>query len=174
MSSCNIRSSNLRSSNIRSNQVAPATPASKPSPSGPDQAHADRVHPDQAHPDQAGAAQPVALRLRRDDGHRGDAIPFDRRLSVRRAVSGHVTAVCREQGEDGPRNRICALSLVDMSGSGLGAFCQEAIPDGAGITVFFPPHGPDRGFDAYGQVLRCEAAEGGYRVGIQFVGRVAA
>ncbi len=143
----------MSSCNLRSSSVDPTTSAA-PSPSGPDQS--------------------ATLRLHRPDEHRSDAIPFDRRLAVRRPVSGHVTAVRREQREDGAHNRICALNLVDMSNFGLGAFCQEPIPEGTAITVFFPPHGPDRGFDAYGQVLRCEAAEGRYRIGIRFVGRAAA
>lgn len=147
MSSCNVRSNHAAAPNM------PHT-AAAPSPSELDQA--------------------APLRLRRDDERNSDAIPFDRRLAVRRPVSGHVTAVRREQREDGGHNRICALHLVDMSSLGLGAFCQEAIAEGTAITVFFPPHGPDRGFDAYGQVLRCEQVEGRYRVGIQFVGRAAA
>jgi hypothetical protein len=144
----------MSSCNLRSNQIIPTPPTGKTSPSGAD--------------------QPATLRLHRPDEDRSDAIPFDRRLAVRRTIRGHVTAVRREEREDGACNRICALNLLDMSSTGLGAFCQEPIPDGATITVFFPPHGADRGFDAYGKVLRCDAVDGRYRVGIEFVGRAAA
>lgn len=115
------------------------------------------------------------LKLRRpeDDGPR-DTIPFERRTSIRRPICGHVTALRCEKRDDGMHNRICALTLVDASDLGLGAFCQEPVPEGSTITVFFPPHGPDRGFDAYGQVLRCESIDGQYRIGIQLVGRAAA
>lgn len=118
---------------------------------------------------------PAHLRLRRpEEDEPRDSIPFERRTATRRPISGHVTAVRYEKRDDGMHNRICSLTLVDTSDFGIGAFCQDVVPVGTTITVFFPPHGPDRGFDVYGKVLRCDAENGRYRIGIQLIGRAAA
>jgi len=107
-----------------------------------------------------------SLRLVRPDERDGDSIPFERRACHRRSVSGRVTAVRATPEDPELKSRICALELLDMSNAGLGALIQEPVEINTPITVFFPPHGVDRGFDLYGKVTRCEPAEYGYQIGI--------
>ena len=115
------------------------------------------------------------LRLVDPDQNR-DVIPFERRGGQRRKVAGRVTAIQAEpsDGEDMGRTRICSLVLRDMSETGLGATSQEPLAPGAGITVFFPPHGPERGFDLCGRVIRCTQHHAVYEIGIQFPSRIMA
>ena len=57
----------------------------------------------------------------------------------------------------------------DVSLGGLLGMSNNPLGRGERITVFFPPEGPARGWDAYGRVLRCEASPtGGYRVAVAF------
>jgi hypothetical protein len=39
---------------------------------------------------------------------------------------------------------------------------------GERLGVFFPPQGTQRGWDAYGKVLRCEPSAIGYRLAVEF------
>jgi hypothetical protein len=36
------------------------------------------------------------------------------------------------------------------------------------VSVFFPPQGASRGWDAYGRVIRCEPSGMGYRIAVEF------
>ena len=95
-----------------------------------------------------------------------DSLYFERRRHPRRRVSGQVSAVVREPGvEDGPAKMI-ALNLVDQSASGLGVVSIEPIAVGSRITVFFPPHGAEPGFDLIGQVVRCRSNNNRHTLGI--------
>jgi hypothetical protein len=109
-----------------------------------------------------------SLRLVRPEENDGDSIPFERRAYHRRAVSGRVTAVRATPEAPDIKSHICSLELLDMSDVGLGALIQEPVEIDTSITVFFPPHGVDRGFDLYGKITRCEASEYGYQIGIAF------
>ncbi len=109
----------------------------------------------------------VELKLIRVERHADDPIPLERRVAHRKPASGRVTALATmEQDEDTVRNRICSVELRDMSHTGIGAICTEPLPIGARLTLFLPPHGPERGFDLYGEVARCDAVEGGFELGI--------
>ena len=61
-----------------------------------------------------------------------------------------------------------SLSLRDLSAGGLSALSDTPIDAGERVSLFFPPHGPMRGWDAYGRVVRCEASTFGYRVAVEF------
>lgn len=100
-----------------------------------------------------------------------DVLPFERRAEHRRPASGRVTAVTRGEGV---ANRICSLELVDMSDGGLGATCPDPIEIGSPIAVYFAPHGPERGMDLFGKVVRCHRRADGHAVGIRFAARAAA
>ncbi|NJO85244.1 MAG: PilZ domain-containing protein [Blastochloris sp.] len=102
-----------------------------------------------------------------------DVLPFERRREPRRRAAGQVTAL-RTASTRGQNNRICSLRLTDMSDSGLGAVVAEPVEIGSTIAVFFPPHGPERGFDLYGQVVRCQNTAEGHELGIRFDARAAA
>lgn len=104
----------------------------------------------------------------------GDRLSFERRNAKRRTVSGRVTAVASAGVESGPLNRITPLQLLNMSDTGIGAVAQDETTVGTRITVFFPPHGAERGFDASGTVVRCRAYEHGYELGIRLSARAAA
>ena len=61
-----------------------------------------------------------------------------------------------------------SLSLRDLSFGGLSALSQTPLERGERLTVFFPPQGNNRGWDAYGRVLRCEPSSIGYRIAVEF------
>lgn len=102
-----------------------------------------------------------------------DVLPFERRREPRRRAVGQVTAL-RTASRPGQNSRICSLRLTDMSDSGLGAVVSEPLEIGSTLAVFFPPHGPERGFDLYGQVVRCQPTDRGHELGIRFDARAAA
>jgi len=102
-----------------------------------------------------------------------DTLEFERRTSRRHQVGGHVTAV-HSPAADGSASRICTLQLCDISDYGIGALVQEPVTPGTSITVFFPPHGAERGFDLYGHVVRCLRRGAMHEVGISLRTRAAA
>lgn len=114
------------------------------------------------------------LRLAETNGQETDAYRLERRRALRHTVTSRVTALRTENGPEGRRNRICSLQLTNMSDTGLGGVCQEAVALDTQIAVFFPPHGPDRGFDLYGRVVRCIERDAGCEIGIRFETRAAA
>jgi len=104
-----------------------------------------------------------------------DSYYLERRTASRRSAIGQVTALSSvPEGKDSHK-RICSLRLLDMSDSGLGAVSQSPLEKDAPITVFFPPHGNERGFDLTGYVVRCSPQQsGGHSVGIRLGRQVAA
>jgi hypothetical protein len=103
-----------------------------------------------------------------------DVFPLERRRADRHCISGRVTGVRNERLADGPHNRICSLQMLDISDTGLGAVVGEPVEPGARIAVFFPAHGPERGFDLVGTIVRCQRREQGWEVGIRFEQKAAA
>lgn len=61
-----------------------------------------------------------------------------------------------------------SLAMSDLSAGGLSAITQSPLELGERISVFFPPQGPHRGWDAYGRVIRCDPSATGYRVAMEF------
>lgn len=61
-----------------------------------------------------------------------------------------------------------SLALRDLSVGGLSAISDTPLQAGERVTVFFPPNGPMRGWDAYGRIIRCEPSTFGYRVAVEF------
>ena len=116
---------------------------------------------------------PAPLRLRRPDQDT-DAYRLERRMTLRHSLAGRVTAVQTHDQTDGQLSRICSLQLLNISDSGLGALSEEPVEPGSSVAVFFPPHGPERGFDLVGQVVRCVARENGHEIGIRLETRAAA
>ncbi len=104
---------------------------------------------------------------------------FNRRSAPRWTSAGRVTAVVYNNASDSKadRNRdtldtaglgkITTLQMLDQSPRGAGCWSQEPLHIGSKVVMFFPPHGPERGFDVVGQVVRCEKdANAGYHVGV--------
>lgn len=108
-----------------------------------------------------------ALRLVKTDRHEGEPIPFERRDTDRKSISGRVTVIEAWGEPESPQNKIASLTLKDISNGGLGAISQEPIALKTRVTVFIPPHGPERGYDLYGQVVWCARGEEGYEVGVK-------
>ena len=108
-----------------------------------------------------------SLKLVRDERLEGDPIPLERRIDHRKPIQGRVTALMTMTEEEPRRNRICSLELRDVSEGGLGAVSGDELPKGATMTVFFPPHGPERGFDMYGKVAWCRPADDGFEIGLE-------
>ena len=67
-----------------------------------------------------------------------------------------------------------AASVLNISDTGVGVMSQEPVEVDSRIAIFFPPHGPERGFDLFGRVVRCVHREAGHEVGIALEQRLAA
>ncbi len=109
--------------------------------------------------------------------HPDDILPLERRGSHRHLLSGKVTALRDMDGDNtGILRKICSLTLSDMSDTGVGVTSDEPIDLDATITILFPPHGPDAGYNITGQVVRTFQHEGSstHHLGIQFASRMAA
>lgn len=115
----------------------------------------------------------ATLKLTRED-EPCEPLPFERRAAKRHIVGGNVTAIRTDFAHQAHQHRITALQMINMSDTGIGALCQEQIDLNTPIVVFFPPHGAEGGFDAYGHVVRCESRDHGHELGIQFDVRPAA
>jgi PilZ domain-containing protein len=61
-----------------------------------------------------------------------------------------------------------SLSLRDLSLGGLSAISDHPLSEGEHLSVFFPPLGTLRGWDAFGRVLRCDPSGLGYRIAVEF------
>lgn len=96
-----------------------------------------------------------------------ESLRFDRRRSERHGLAARVTAVRRAQQPGGPTG-ICSLQLLDLSDTGAGALSQDTMEEGTMVTLLFPPHGPERGFDRIGRVVRCQRQDTGTHIGIRF------
>ena len=107
------------------------------------------------------------LRLIDNSNVEPDSYLFERRHAMRRRASGSVTAVSSPNDEAGAPKRIRTLQLIDSSDTGVGAIMNEPIDLGSRIVMFFPPHGNEKGFDLVGHVVRCNANDKGYRVGVK-------
>lgn len=115
-----------------------------------------------------------AIRLTDPIGEPSGVLFFERRRSQRRAVSGRVTAVISGSDPAGTWKRICSIQLINQSTTGLGALSQEPLAVGSQVTLFFPPHGPEHGFDLRGTIVRDAVRESGYEIGIRLEERLAA
>ena len=105
------------------------------------------------------------LKLTADEDRISDILPFERRRAPRRAMSGQVTTL-RANGDS--VRKFSSLDLQDVSETGLRAMSGESLEVNTSITLLFQPHGPEGGYDATGQVVRCVATGKGYEVGIRF------
>jgi len=61
-----------------------------------------------------------------------------------------------------------------MSDNGMGVRSSEPVALGTNITIFIQAHGVEGAFNAEGQVVRCEHANGTYWLGLRFNQRAAA
>ncbi len=98
-----------------------------------------------------------------------DSFKFEQRREPRHKLYARVTAVAENPAEAHDvrgAGQICSLELVDQSASGLGAWSVEPVALGAKVTVFFPAHGAEPGFNCIGRVVRCTPQNGGHSIGL--------
>jgi hypothetical protein len=92
----------------------------------------------------------------------------ERRIFPRKEVHTRVEGLRLDHSLSARRQPQLSLALRDLSVGGLSALSQTALDHGERVTVFFPPQGASRGWDAYGRVIRCEPSGMGYRVALEF------
>ena len=97
-----------------------------------------------------------------------EATGAERRMFPRKEVHTRVESKRLDHSIDALRRPHLSLALRDLSLGGLSAICQLPVGKGERVSVFFPPQGASRGWDAYGRVLRCEPSGLGYRVAVEF------
>ena len=92
----------------------------------------------------------------------------ERRVFPRREFHARVESQRLDHSIPARQNPHLSLSLKDLSLGGLSAISQTAVDAGERLAVYFPPLGTQRGWDAYGKVLRCEPSSFGYRLAVEF------
>jgi hypothetical protein len=93
----------------------------------------------------------------------------ERRMFPRKEVNVRVEGKRLDHTIEARQQPQLSFMLRDVSLGGLSALSTTPVGRGERITVFFPPEGPARGWDAYGRIIRCEPAHtGGYRVAVEF------
>jgi hypothetical protein len=93
----------------------------------------------------------------------------ERRMFPRKEINARVEGRRLDHSIEARQQPQLTFMLRDVSLGGLSALSNMPIGRGEHVSVFFPPQGPARGWDAYGRVIRCEASvAGGYRVAVAF------
>lgn len=105
------------------------------------------------------------LSISRADSSTGGA---ERRIFPRKEVQGHIQGKRLDHTISARREPFLSFSLRDLSMGGLSAISQSPIQRGERVSVFFPPQGVHRGWDALGRVIRCDPGGFGYRVAVEF------
>ena len=92
----------------------------------------------------------------------------ERRIFPRKEVQARVQGKRLDHTITARREPHLNLSLRDLSAGGLSAISQTPVDDGERVSVFFPPQGIQRGWDASGRVIRCQPSTFGYRIAVEF------
>ena len=92
----------------------------------------------------------------------------DRRIFPRKEVHDHIQGKRLDHTLSARREPVLALALRDISMGGLSAVSETAVEQCERVTVYFPPKGVSRGWDAIGRVIRCQPSTFGYRVAVEF------
>lgn len=92
----------------------------------------------------------------------------ERRMFPRKEIHSRVQGRRMDHSVSAHRQPFLNLALRDLSLGGLSAISQGPVELGERVAIFFPPQGANRGWDAYGRVLRCEPSALGYRVAVEF------
>lgn len=105
------------------------------------------------------------MRLVVDDSAKTGA---ERRIFPRKEVHGHVEGRRLDHTITARQNPRLSLTLRDISLGGLSALSDTVVARGERVSVFFPPEGTRRGWDAAGRVVRCQPIGTGYRIAVEF------
>lgn len=92
----------------------------------------------------------------------------ERRVFPRKEVAARIQGRRMDHTIPARREPFLNLSLRDLSMGGLSAISQSPVQRGERVSVFFPPQGVQRGWDALGRVIRCDASGFGYRIAVEF------
>ncbi len=93
----------------------------------------------------------------------------ERRMFPRKEVSFRVEGRRLDHAIEARQMPHLSFALRDISIGGLAAYSSMPVARGEHVTIFFPPEGPARGWDAYGRVIRCDPSPtGGYRIAVAF------
>ncbi|HSV13982.1 MAG TPA: PilZ domain-containing protein [Tepidisphaeraceae bacterium] len=92
----------------------------------------------------------------------------ERRMFERKEVHAHIQGKRLDHSIAARREPFLSLATRDLSIGGLSAISQTIIQRGERVSVYFPPQGVHRGWDALGRVIRCEPSGMGYRVAVEF------
>lgn len=99
---------------------------------------------------------------------------FDRRGHSRMQTASRVTLLRREHNPQVYQHPLCSMMLINISDGGICARCDAPLKLDEPVSIFFPPQGPQRGFDLLGHVTRCLPMRNGYEIGIAFDLKMAA
>jgi len=99
---------------------------------------------------------------------RATAEDADRRMFPRKVWRASVEARRLDHSIPARQQPQVTLELRDLSVGGLSAIAPLPLARGERVAVFFPGEGIQRGWNACGQVVRCEPTALGYRVALQF------
>lgn len=92
----------------------------------------------------------------------------ERRIFPRKQVNNRVEGKRLDHTIPAHRQPHLSLALRDVSLGGLSAISHTPVAAGERVALFFPAQGIQRGWDAYGRVVRCEPSALGYRVAVEF------
>ena len=92
----------------------------------------------------------------------------ERRVFPRKSVEARVQGKRLDHTIDARRMPFLSLNLKDVSVGGLAAISTQPVGAGERVSVFFPPIGTQRGWDACGRVIRCDQGHFGYRIALEF------
>jgi hypothetical protein len=94
--------------------------------------------------------------------------PAERRMFARKEIHARVQGKRLDHSIPARQQPHLSFALRDLSLGGLSAISQQPVEAGERIAVFFPPQGINRGWDAYGRIIRCDPSHFGYRVAVEF------
>jgi hypothetical protein len=97
-----------------------------------------------------------------------EASGAERRVFPRKEIQARIQGKRLDHTIPARREPHLNLSLRDVSAGGLSAISQTPVQSGERVSVFFPPQGIQRGWDAYGRVIRCQPSTFGYRIAVEF------
>jgi hypothetical protein len=92
----------------------------------------------------------------------------DRRKFPRREIYARVEGRRLDHSIEARQQPQLSLSLRDVSLGGLSAITETPLGRGERISVYYPPQGPARGWDAYGRIVRCDPSPAGFRIAVSF------
>ncbi len=113
-------------------------------------------------------SQPAVKPFMRLVGSEPEPQGAERRVFARKQVEARVAGKRLDHTIDARRQPFLNLMLRDVSVGGVAAVSQSPVAPGERISVFFPPQGSQRGWDACGRVIRCDPGTFGYRIAVEF------